>query len=184
VEGLSIYPYAVDRLVIVTPRDHLLASQHSIRLAAVGLRFCLHSRASSNYLFLRVNVPPNTGGGESQIAHGFESVLSLVASEWVWLWFRPACWRIGSRPSFWAVIELDEPWALRKLNLAVRKDARFPNFITACMNFLLEDPWSQRHECSCQPCHGIVAFTALGREQSIAPSLLSNSQTERSNLSD
>jgi len=39
-----------------------------------------------------------------------------------------------------AVIALDEPWALRELNLVVREDARFPNFISECVGFLLEDP--------------------------------------------
>ena len=49
---------------------------------------------------------------------------------------------LGGRlqPHQLATIKLDEPWALRELNLVVRKDARFPGFITEFVNFLLEDP--------------------------------------------
>ena len=51
-------------------------------------------------------------------------------------------WLLGGRlqPEQTAVLPLDEPWALRELSLVVRQDARFPDFITEFMNFLLEDP--------------------------------------------
>ena len=39
-----------------------------------------------------------------------------------------------------AVIELEEPWALRELTLVVRQDAKFPAYMQEFMNFLLEDP--------------------------------------------
>lgn len=142
VEGLSIHPYAVDRLVIVAPRDHLLASQHSIRLAAaLDFDFVCTSRASSNYLFLRDTATRYGRSVRVRLhTHGFESVLSLVASGVGVAMVPTSVLANRQQAKLLAVIELDEPWALRKLNLAVRKDARFPNFITACMNFLLEDP--------------------------------------------
>ena len=73
-------------------------------------------------------------------AHGFEAVLSLVASG-VGIALVPISVLANRQQSqHLAVIELDEPWALRELHLVVRKDARFPNFISECVNFLLEDP--------------------------------------------
>lgn len=142
VEGLSIYPYAVDRLVIVTPRDHVLASQQIIRLgAALDFDFVCMSRSSSNNLFLRDTASKYGRTVRTRLhAHGFEAVLSLVAAG-VGVAMVPSSVLSNRQQSqHLAVIELDESWALRELNLVVRKDARFPNFITACMNFLLEDP--------------------------------------------
>lgn len=142
VEGLTVHPYAVDRLVIVTPRDHVLAAQHSIRLgAALDFDFVSMNRTSSNYLFLRDTAAKYGKNVRTRLhAHGFEAVLSLVAAG-VGVAMVPSGVLANRQQSAQlAVIELDEPWALRELNLVVRKDARFPNFITACMNFLLEDP--------------------------------------------
>lgn len=142
VEGLMIHPYAVDRLVIVAPRDHILAAQKSIRLGAV-LDFDLvcMSRSSSNFLFLRDTAAKYGRNLRTRLhAHGFEAVLSLVAAG-VGVAMVPSSVVSNRQQSqHLAVIELDEPWALRKLNLVVRKDAKFPNFISACVTFLLEDP--------------------------------------------
>lgn len=142
VEGLTIHPYAVDRLVIVTPRDHVLASQSRIRLgAALDSDFVCMGRPSSNYLFLRDTAARYGRTVRTRLhAHDFEALLQLVAAG-VGVAMVPRSVLAG-RPMAQqlAIIELDEPWALRELNLAVRQDARFPNFITACMNFLLEDP--------------------------------------------
>lgn len=142
VEGLAIHPYAVDRLVIVTPRDHVLASQNRIRLGAVlDSDFVCMSRPSSNYLFLRDTAARYGRTVRTRLhAHDFEALLQLVAAG-VGVAMVPRSVLAG-RPMAQqlAIIGLDEPWALRELNLAVRQDARFPNFITACMHFLLEDP--------------------------------------------
>lgn len=142
VEGLMIHPYAVDRLVIVAPRDHILAAQKSIRLGAV-LDFDLvcMSRSSSNFLFLRDTAAKYGRTLRTRLhAHGFEAVLSLVAAG-VGVAMVPSSVLSNRQQSQQlAVIELDEPWALRELNLVVRQDARFPDFITACVSFLLEDP--------------------------------------------
>ncbi|WP_404300826.1 LysR substrate-binding domain-containing protein [Alicycliphilus denitrificans] len=142
VQGLVTHPYAVDRLVIVTPRDHLLAVQSSLRLgAALDFDFVCMARSSSNYLFLRDSAQRLGKTVRARLhAHSFDAVLSLVAAG-VGIALVPSS-VLGGRlqPEQLAVIALDEPWALRELSLVVRKDARFPDFITEFVNFLLEDP--------------------------------------------
>ncbi|MBS0506890.1 MAG: LysR family transcriptional regulator [Proteobacteria bacterium] len=142
VEGLITHPYAVDRLVIVAPRDHVLAAQASVSLgAALDFDFVCMARASSNFLFLRDSAQRLGKAVRARLhGHSFDAVLALVAAG-VGLALVPRS-VLGNRlqPAQLAVIELDEPWALRRLSLVVRRDARFPAFITEFVNFLLEDP--------------------------------------------
>ena len=142
VQGLATHPYAVDRLVIVTPREHVLAAQTRIRLgAALDFDFVCMARSSSNYLFLRDSAQRLGKAVRTRLhAHSFDAVLSLVAAG-VGIALVPSS-VLGGRlqPEQTAVLPLDEPWALRELSLVVRQDARFPDFITEFMNFLLEDP--------------------------------------------
>jgi len=142
VQGLITHPYAVDRLVIVAPREHVLAGQASLRLgAALDFDFVCMARTSSNYLFLRDSAQKIGKAVRARLhAHSFDAVLSLVAAG-VGIALVPSS-VLGARlqPEPLAVIALDEPWALRELSLVVRKDARFPGFISEFVNFLLEDP--------------------------------------------
>lgn len=141
-EGLTIHSYAVDQLVIVTPRDHVLASQAVIRLgAALEFDFVCMSRRSSNYLFLRDTAQKLGKTLRARLhAHSFESVLALVAAG-VGIALVPSS-ILDHRPLSGqvAVVKLEEPWALRELNLAIRQDARFPDYITQLVSYLLEDP--------------------------------------------
>lgn len=142
VQGLSVYPYAIERLVIVTPREHVLAAQRSIRLgAALDFDFVCMSRTSSNFLFLRDTATRQGRNVRTRLhVHGFEAVLSLVAAG-VGVALVPSSVLTHRQQSQHVqVVDLDEPWALRRLNLVVRKDASFPNFIDECLKFLLEDP--------------------------------------------
>ena len=142
VEGVSIHPYAVDQLVIVTPRDHVLASHHEIRLgAALEFEFVCMARRSSNYLFLR-DTAQRLGKSVRARLHtdSFESVLALVAAG-VGIALVPSS-VLGHRPQSGqiAAIPLQEPWAVRELHLVIRQDARFPDYITELVKYLLEDP--------------------------------------------
>jgi len=142
VPGLAAQPYAVDRLVVVAPRDHVLASQPSIRLgAALDFDFVCMARSSSNYLFLRDTAQKVGRSVRTRLhAHNFEAVLSLVASGVGVALVPTSVLGQHARSGQLAVVHLDEPWALRELSLVVRQDARFPGFITEFVNFLLEDP--------------------------------------------
>lgn len=141
-EGLAIHPYAVDQLVIAAPRDHVLASRDEIRLgAALDFEFVCMARKSSNYLFLRDTAQKLGKSVRARLhTHSFDSVLALVAAG-VGIALVPSS-VLGHRPQSGAVavIPLREPWALRELHLAVRQDARFPDYITQLVSYLLEDP--------------------------------------------
>lgn len=157
VQGLQVHPYAVDRLVIIAPRAHILAPQASIRLgAALDFDFVCMARRSSNYLFLRDSGQKIGKALRARThAHSFDAVISLVAAG-VGIALVPTS-VLGPHPlrDRLVSIALDEPWALRELSLAVRQDARFPGFITEFMNFLLEDP--------------LVAATRAGPSRRTAP---------------
>jgi DNA-binding transcriptional LysR family regulator len=142
VEGLATYPYAVDHLVIAAPRDHVLASHREIRLgAALEFEFVCMARKSSNYLFLRDTAQKLGKSVRARLhTHSFESVLALVAAG-VGIALVPSS-ILGNRPQSEqiAVIGLEEPWAVRELTLVIRQDAKFPNYIRALVEYLLEDP--------------------------------------------
>lgn len=142
IEGLALHAYAVDRLVIVAPRDHLLAAQSAVRLgAALEFDFVCMSRGSSNYLFLRDTAQRLGKPLRARLhAHSFEAVLALVAAG-VGVALVPSS-VLGDDPQArpYAVLDLAESWALRKLHLVVRRDARPPAFVEECMRFLLDDP--------------------------------------------
>lgn len=140
VQGLLTHPYAVDRLVIAAPREHVLAAQGSIRLgAALDFDFVCMARSSSNYLFLRDSAQKLGKSVRARLhGHNFDAVLALVAAG-VGIALVPNN-VLGAQREQLAVIALDEPWALRELSLVVRQGARLPGFIQDFVNFLLEDP--------------------------------------------
>ena len=140
-EGLTLHPYAIDRLVLVVPPDHPLAGVGEARLgAALDFDFVCMSRSSSNYQFLRETCQKLGKPLKARLhAHSFEAVLSLVAAG-VGVSLVPSS-MLGAKPQDceFAVVELVEPWALRELNLIVRQDARFPSYIQDFIRHLLED---------------------------------------------
>lgn len=120
----------------------MLAAHQRIRLgAALDFDFVCMARASSNYLFLRDSAQRLGKTVRARLhGHSFDAVLALVAAG-VGIALVPSS-VLGGR---WqanplAIIELDELWALRRLSLLVRKDARLPGFITEFVSFLLDDP--------------------------------------------
>lgn len=142
VQGLTIHPYAVDRLVLVAPPDHEISTRSSVHLSeALDFEFvCMH-RTSSNYLFLRDAAARQGRTVTARLhAQGFEAVLSLVAAGVGVAMVPSSVLESRREPHRVARLAFEEPWARRELNLAVRADARFPDFITACVDFLLEDP--------------------------------------------
>jgi len=142
VQGLAIHPYAIDRLVIVAPPNHDIATRQSVRLSdALDFEFvCMH-RTSSNYMFLRDAAARQGRTVTARLhAQGFEAVLSLVAAGVGIAMVPSSVLDNRQEPHRVSRVAIEEPWARRELNLAVRADARFPDFITACVDFLLDDP--------------------------------------------
>jgi len=142
VQGLAIHPYAIDQLVIVAPPEHEISTRPSVCLCdALDYEFvCMH-RESSNYLFLRDAAAKQGRTVTARLhAQGFEAVLSLVAAGVGVAMVPSSVLENRQEPHRVARLALDEPWARRELNLAVRADARFPEFIKACVDFLLDDP--------------------------------------------
>lgn len=140
VEGLTVQRYAMDRLMIVVPADHVLASEREVKLgAALEFDFVCMSSTSSNFLFLRDMA--QRLGKRLRIrlhAHSFEAVLSLVAAG-LGVAMAPSS-VLRSPPPGVLVVPLDEHWALRELNLALRADATPAPFVQTLVQFLLEDP--------------------------------------------
>ena len=140
VEGLALYPYAFDQLMIATPADHPLAGERELQLgAALEFDFVCMSRTSSNTVFLR-EMAQRVGKPLSPRlhAHSFEAVLSLVQAG-LGIALVPSS-VLAEPPPGVRVLPLAEPWARRELTLAVRADSRLPTFAEALMRFLLEDP--------------------------------------------
>jgi DNA-binding transcriptional LysR family regulator len=141
-EGLQAHRYAMDRLVIVAPPDHLLAQQTEVRLgAALDFDFVCMNRDSSNFLFLR-DMAQKTGKPLRARLHGhsFDAILALVSlGVGVALVPRSVVGGRYARAQL-NIIPLAEPWARRELTLVVRDEARLPSFAKAMMQFLLEDP--------------------------------------------
>lgn len=140
VEGLTIHPYAVDRLTIVAPAEHSLAHERKLKFgAALDFDFVCMNRSSSNYLFMRDTAQRIGKPIRARLhAHSFEAVLSLVAAG-LGIALVPSS-VLKAPPAGVKVLALDEPWARRRLNLAVRTDARMPAFASELMRFLLDDP--------------------------------------------
>lgn len=140
-QGLTLHPYAIDRLVLVVPPDHPLAVMGDVRLgAALDFDFVCMSRGSSNYQFLRETSQKLGKPLKTRLhAHSFEAVLALVTAG-VGVALVPSS-MLGAKPQgcHFSVVELAEPWALRELNLVIRQDARFPSYVEDFIRHLLED---------------------------------------------
>lgn len=142
VEGLVLRRYAMDRLVIVTPPGHPLAMAGRIGLgAALDHDFVCTARTNSNFLFLRDTAQRMGKKVRARLhAHNFESILTLVADGVGVALVPNSVLHSRDQTTRLQVVELEEPWAQRQLNLVVRQEGRLPNFVEHLMNFLLDDP--------------------------------------------
>ncbi|MCA0239951.1 MAG: LysR family transcriptional regulator [Proteobacteria bacterium] len=140
VPGLDVHPYAVDRLAIAVPADHLLAGEPEIKFgAALDFDFVCLSRSSSNFLFMRDTARRLGKPIRARLhVHGFEAALALVAAG-LGIALVPSS-VLGKAPAGVSVLALAEPWARRELSLATRSEKRHPVFVSALVRHLLEDP--------------------------------------------
>ncbi len=119
--GLDLRPFAVDRLVVILPRDHPLADQkrtglaevlhaHFIGLAGGALQDHIEAQAARTGGKLKVRVRVRT----------FEGICHMVA-EGAGLGIVPetAARRYDQNPGL-AILRLNEDWATRQLSLCIR----------------------------------------------------------------
>lgn len=121
--ALRFVPYREDRFVVVAPLDGPLARRKALRFAAcLGTPFVslLNGTALHTYLVNQANLL----GGQLDVriqVSGYRAIARLVASG-VGIGIMPASALGASDRRKLAVIELDEPWALRRHRLCMRPE--------------------------------------------------------------
>ena len=134
--------YAIERLVCVAPRDHILAQHAQVGFADIiehGL-VCM-DRTSSNFQFVQEQAERVGKAANVRVhAHDFNSVLYLVGAG-VGVALVPAS---VAQPFIHdgtvAGIGLSDAWALRALHLIMRKDAEPAGLIRQFADILMHDP--------------------------------------------
>jgi len=121
--GLRLRPFAIDRLVVVTPRDHPLAAtarvrftdlidQHFVGLAASALQDHIDARAAMIGARLKLRVKVRT----------FDGICRMV-SEGAGIGIVPdSAARRCKRSASIGVVRLAEEWAIRPLSVCVRAE--------------------------------------------------------------
>ncbi|MDM8350368.1 LysR family transcriptional regulator [Pseudomonas sp. sp1636] len=135
---VELIPYRADRLVLIAPADHPLARQPSTAFAAVlDDPFVMLHSGSAIHTFT-MNAAAALGRHlEVRIqVRSFEAVCRMVsAGVGIGLVPRSAVAEASARQPL-AVIELEEPWARRDLQVCVRKRellSRFAADLVACL---------------------------------------------------
>ncbi|MDA7087125.1 LysR family transcriptional regulator [Pseudomonas sp. SA3-5] len=135
---VELIPYRADRLVLIAPADHPLARQPSTAFAAVlDYPFVMLHSGSAIHTFT-MNAAAALGRHlEVRIqVRSFEAVCRMVsAGVGIGLVPRSAVAEASARQPL-AVIELQEPWARRDLQVCVRKRellSRFAADLVACL---------------------------------------------------
>ncbi|MGV6875763.1 LysR family transcriptional regulator [Pseudochelatococcus sp. B33] len=122
--GLQLLPFAVDRLTVVTARDHILAARKQVRfadladqyfigLAAGALQAHIDAHAAAIGMRLRLRVKVRTFDGICRMA-GEGAGIGIVPE---------AAARRCRRSARLAVIRLADAWATRRLSICIRGDA-------------------------------------------------------------
>ncbi|HJW27239.1 MAG TPA: LysR family transcriptional regulator [Rhodocyclaceae bacterium] len=124
-EGIRTLPYRRDRLVLIVPPGHRLAMGSPCRFRdAVGEPFvCLHA-GSAIHTFM-MNVAADLGARlDVRIqVRSFNAVCRMVgAGVGIGLVPRSAALEAGGPEAAPVIVEIDEPWAARDLQLCVRAD--------------------------------------------------------------
>lgn len=142
---VELIPYRADRLVLIAPADHPLTQETSTAFAAVlDYPFVLLHAGSAIHTFT-MNAAAALGRHlEVRIqVRSFEAVCRMVsAGVGIGLVPRSAVTDGASRAPL-AVIELDEPWAQRDLQVCVRKRELLSGFAADLVACLTGQPLQQ-----------------------------------------
>jgi DNA-binding transcriptional LysR family regulator len=137
--GLQSFPFAQDRLVIVTPKGHALADAAQIRLLdALDHDFVGMSRSSSNFQFL-VQTATRLGRHPNVRIHvdSFQVLLQFVASNVGIALVPHSIYQNLNASNGCAAVELADVWARRSLKIVARDVDRQPPFMRSLLDHLL-----------------------------------------------
>jgi DNA-binding transcriptional LysR family regulator len=136
--GLELIPYRRDRLALIVPRDHPLATRQNLRFSDVLEAPFVMLHAGSAIHTFTMNAAALLGRHlDVRIqVRSFEAVCRMVgAGVGIGLVPRSAVPGSGMCESP-VVVEIDEPWAQRDLQICVRRDAMLSGFALALVDSL------------------------------------------------
>ena len=120
--GLKVLPYREDRLILVVPRGHVLAARKAVKLAD-ALPFDLvgvQKGSSIDTLVVKSATELDMPVKLRIRASGFDAVCRMVEAG-LGIGVMPDLVAMNYTPSMAIeMVELDEPWAARRLNICVR----------------------------------------------------------------
>lgn len=138
--SIDLFPYRRDRLVLIVPGGHALAARARVRFAEVlGHPFVMLHAGSAIHTFT-MNAAATLGRHlDVRIqVRSFEAVCRMVgAGVGIGLVPRSALPAAGLREPP-VVVEMDEPWAQRDLQICVRQDTTLSGFAAALVERLRE----------------------------------------------
>ena len=140
-EGLTTFPYYVDRMVLVTPQDHPLAGRGSVPFAeALGHDFVGRNPESALHSFIADVVTSYGRKLKQRIQVGsFEEMCRLI-EQGIGIGVLPLSsvqrqddgWRIR-------VVRIEDEWSVQPLKICVRDLDRLPDFARELIDFLVAD---------------------------------------------
>jgi len=137
--GVELIPYRRDRLVLVVPGGHALAARARVRFAEV-LEYpfvMLHAGSAIHTFTMNAAAALGRHVNVRIQVRSFEAVCRMVgAGVGIGLVPRSAVPRVGMREPP-VVVELDEPWAQRDLQVCVRERAALSGFAAALVESLV-----------------------------------------------
>ncbi|WP_197089264.1 LysR family transcriptional regulator [Puniceibacterium sp. IMCC21224] len=127
-EGLRIIPYLSDRIVVLTPPDHPLSTRSSVRFEEFPDYNLIGPKKGSylDHLVLRAASELDRPLKIPIRLNGFDTVASMVETGLgIGLVPEGCAARYASGGNF-AVLRLDDDWALRQWNICVQEGATLP----------------------------------------------------------
>lgn len=135
-EGLCVYPYKTDRLVLVTPADHPLAPRTSVTLNEI-VRYPLVGlhEGSSLVSFLRSIFDSSGRDVPLRIQlYSFESICQMIdAGVGIGIIPESAAKRYMATTSIRQIL-IDEPWVVRERNIVIRDPEMLPESAKNLLN--------------------------------------------------
>jgi DNA-binding transcriptional LysR family regulator len=134
-DDLQTFPYRRDRLVVLVPREHVLADRPTLRFADLMRHdlIGLHAISAWNVLMTRA---AEEAGGVLKIRYrvtSFDAVCRMVAAGLgIALVPRGVVTTMDAQQMY--AVPLDEPWSERELHIAVRA----PDLLSSAARLLLE----------------------------------------------